>query len=226
MIVGAPVRHVFMRGIVWYLNKTCHVLEIGSYRGASALTWHEAGCNVLCLDPWVEYEGSPDMEQAYADFLYNTRDSAIHHIKGSSREMLPQLRREYFDIVYIDGDHRYDAVRYDIENAMPLIKDGGIICGDDLNIQLCNCDGDFAEKYLRLPFMKDLITGRGIHPGVTVAVSQIFGEVSMWGGFWAMQRHGNIWKKISLRGMPFEYPKHFPQDKIMEAKKHLADIEI
>ena len=56
-----------------------------------------------------------------------------------------------------------------------------------------------------LDLVKDPKTGRNFHPGVTLAVDEIFGEVSMWGGFWAMQRQGKGWKKFSLKGMPVHY---------------------
>lgn len=39
--------------------------------------------------------------------------------------------KNYFDLVYIDGDHRYDAVKADIEAWLPLVRKGGIIAGHD-----------------------------------------------------------------------------------------------
>jgi len=38
---------------------------------------------------------------------------------------------EYFDWVYIDGDHSYKEVKQDIKNYQPLVKPGGLLCGDD-----------------------------------------------------------------------------------------------
>ncbi len=43
-ILSAPVRHVMMMGVVWHLAKGKHgqnidILEIGSWYGASALSW-------------------------------------------------------------------------------------------------------------------------------------------------------------------------------------------
>ncbi len=37
----------------------------------------------------------------------------------------------YFDIVYIDGDHTYDAVRNDLDAWSSKVRPGGILCGDD-----------------------------------------------------------------------------------------------
>ena len=41
-VLSAPVRHLFMIGVVWYLNRkksNLSVLEIGSWFGASTLSW-------------------------------------------------------------------------------------------------------------------------------------------------------------------------------------------
>jgi hypothetical protein len=68
--------------------------------------------------------------------------------------------------------------------------------------------------------------GDKYHPGVTCAVWDIFGEVSCWGGFWAMRKRGRKWEQISLEGMPIVFPKHFTEEDIADAKQHLADIVI
>lgn len=43
---------------------------------------------------------------------------------------------EYFDWVYIDGDHRYDAVINDLNIWRPKIKPGGYLTGHDLNLSV------------------------------------------------------------------------------------------
>ncbi len=41
----------------------------------------------------------------------------------------------YFDLVYIDGDHRYNAVKADIEAWLPKVRPGGTIAGHDYLLQ-------------------------------------------------------------------------------------------
>lgn len=55
----------------------------------------------------------------------------IEMIRKNSLEAHAQFQDEYFDWVYIDGDHTYEFVKKDLENFFPKTKVGGFICGDD-----------------------------------------------------------------------------------------------
>lgn len=52
-------------------------------------------------------------------------------VRMPSVKVATMFSESYFDFVYIDGDHRYDAVKSDIEAWLPLIKRGGMIAGHD-----------------------------------------------------------------------------------------------
>jgi hypothetical protein len=253
-ILSAPVRHVLMMGAVWHLTRAgvrpeLQVLEIGSWYGASALSWAQglalhngAQGSLTCVDGWAPFfdrslhtddvytamEQSLGSDAAYQIFLHNiaTIPDTVRsrHFRGKSEEILPLLRENTFDIVFIDADHTYTPVKRDILHAMPLVRDGGLICGDDLNLQFADVDQPNAQANGDRDFIKDPKTGRNFHPGVTLAVHEIFGRVSMWGGFWAMQKSGGRWQPISLRDMPVHYPAHFPADAVERARSHLADI--
>lgn len=255
-ILSAPVRHVFMMGIIWYLTghkkiSDIQVLEVGSWVGASALSWaqglklhNNAEGTLTCVDAWkpffnrethkdevyVKMEQALSTETAYQLFMHNMStlpESIIcQHLRGNSKTILPLLREKSFDVVFIDGDHSYSAVSHDIRLSLSLVKEGGIICGDDLNLQLFQVDKDQTKKHAEDDFIKDPKTNRNYHPGVTLAVSEIFGEVSVWGGFWAMQKNGGQWQKISLKNLPVHFPDHFPEAALHKARDHLKDIEI
>ena len=42
-----------------------------------------------------------------------------------------QLQSKKFHFIYIDGDHRYEGVKIDIEAWYPKVRKGGLICGHD-----------------------------------------------------------------------------------------------
>lgn len=255
-ILSAPVRHVFMMGVVWYLTKgkpqeNMQVLEIGSWVGASALSWAQglklhngAKGTITCVDAWkpffnrethkdevyVTMEIALGTETAYQLFSHNIstipESITCQHLRGNSQNILPLLRENSFDIIFIDADHAYTPVLKDIKNSLALVKEGGIICGDDLNLQLHQVDASKTKQHAEADFIKDDKANRNYHPGVTLAVAELFGEVSVWGGFWAMQKRGNKWYKISLAGMPICFPEHFPQSALEKAEDHLRDITI
>jgi hypothetical protein len=256
-VLSAPVRHLFMIGTIWQLKKNnpnlkdISVLEIGSWLGASALSFaqglkeHNASKgSITCVDAWKpffdEEKNSGDVHKnmqamlgsdvAYNIFLHNVstlpKSILCQHLKGQSEGILPMLKNEQFDIIFIDADHTYEPVKKDILNSIPLLNDGGIICGDDLNLQMFECDQDLAKKSGEKDFIQDTKTGRNFHPGVTLAVDEIFGRVATFGGFWAIQKQKSGWAIPSYKDMPIVYPDHLPKAALEKAKDHLKDINI
>ena len=95
-------------------------------------------------------------------------------------------------MVFVDGDHSYAAVLTDIRAATALIKDGGLLCGDDLERQIFEIDEVYARTQIESDYIRDPRSGQEYHPGVTLAVERLFGEVSQVAGCWAVRkaRHG------------------------------------
>ena len=254
-VLSAPIRHIFMIATVGLLRKSksskIRILEIGSWFGASTLSWaqgleeyYNSFGEINCVDAWkpfFEKENHKDkdyvseMEQLLEDdtvfniFLHNisTIKSSIkiNYFRQMSNKFFRNNNNEGYDIIFIDADHTYEAVTQDIKNSLDLVLEGGIICGDDLNLQIKEVDIDHAKKNHNKDFIKDPKTGKNFHPGVTLAVGEIFGNINSWGGFWAVQKVNNSWKNISLRKIPIIYPKHFNNEQLSKAKDHYKDIE-
>ena len=55
----------------------------------------------------------------------------VHTIPENSIEASTYFPDEYFDVVFIDAEHTYDAVKRDIETWLPKVKTGGILIGHD-----------------------------------------------------------------------------------------------
>lgn len=228
------------------------MLEIGSFFGASTLSWaygielYAKKGEITCVDSWEPcyneansdlsnpiYEEANELlksEIVYEIFKYNISklppDISAIQIKGRSDIVLPQLRESFFDIVYIDGSHSYPEIKNDILNAVPMIRSGGFICGDDLNIQLHEC----SLEHVKENAAKDLVKYPGseinYHPGVTLAVGEVLGEVSCYGGFWIMRKiSDNRWEKVDFKGMKYVALPHFSSDLMDDAGKHFADIK-
>ncbi|MBE9594452.1 MAG: class I SAM-dependent methyltransferase [Proteobacteria bacterium] len=102
------------------------------------------------IDPWKYEEGEMykhalyggvfggcqvDMDKRYENVVKRFRSEiengqvVIH--RGYSSEVCNDFEDNYFDWVYIDGNHLYEFVRKDLELYYRKVKDGGLITGDD-----------------------------------------------------------------------------------------------
>lgn len=239
----APERQVFMSAAVSLLRDCpgpISILEIGSYLGASALTWAQAietltgrAGRILCIDTWsgghldaeVLSSDAPLAEEmvrylagsetAYRIFQANiaaaAKSVAIEHRRGPSADIVPRLDAAAFDLVYVDGSHRYDEVVVDIRNADRVLRDGGFLCGDDLELQADDCDRGNAERHRQDDFVVDPRTGTSFHPGVTLAVADGVGRVSTYSGFWIMRKTAGGYRPVDLQSAEGLLPAHWPR---------------
>lgn len=217
-------------------DRPLRLLEVGSWAGGSAITWatalntlHKAKGTVVCVDPWRPYFdpkkiGSAPIYQAMSDaaesgeifdlFLHNIRTAQVEELvtpfRGVSDKVLPLLADKAFDVVFVDGAHTYDAVSKDLRNCVRLVAEGGILCGDDLEMQLDAVDAAHNREFCNTDFVQDPKSGNWYHPGVCRAVSEFFGcHVSVWEGFWAMRRVGNSWQPVELTATEkYKVPPH------------------
>jgi precorrin-6B methylase 2 len=107
-------------------------LEIGTFDGIAVARLAQS-------HPGVTFYSVDSFEKAFATdgghidaVLENTADcSNFILVKGQSQRVLPSFRDAFFDVIFIDGDHGYEAVLTDINNACRIIKPGGHICMHD-----------------------------------------------------------------------------------------------
>ena len=92
---------------------------------------------LVLIDIWqVNQTFSDPITQKEYDLKYNSikekfkLNPKVKIIKGRT-DSINTFPDNYFDWVYIDADHRYEAVKNDLENCYPKIKPGGYIIGDD-----------------------------------------------------------------------------------------------
>ena len=75
--------------------------------------------------------------KAYYDKTYNEvvkRFKQLEHVhvhRMSSDDWFATQKDNYFDWIYLDGDHSYEGVLNDLNSSRRVVKDGGIILGDD-----------------------------------------------------------------------------------------------
>ena len=96
-------------------------------------------CKLHCIDPWVDYDEYPEYknEQSsiYEAFMINLQSSGIKDKitvhRGYSNTEINKLEDDFFDIIYIDGNHEPEYVLEDAVLSFRKLKKDGIMIFDD-----------------------------------------------------------------------------------------------
>jgi hypothetical protein len=100
------------------------------------------------IDPYFLYESSTD-SFSYQEINYTQADydnlfkfaserlkkfgNKVDFLRESSTDASKKIDDNYLDLVFIDAEHTFDALRKDIEAWFPKVKNGGIVSGHDYN---------------------------------------------------------------------------------------------
>ena len=115
--------------------------EVGCLRGEFArfLSRVYKG-RILCIDSFDEHEGmsydKPFFPPSKGEEIEricraNLEGTHCEVIKGYSVEVARTISNGSLDWVFIDADHRYEAVKADLEAWFPKVRKGGIMSGHD-----------------------------------------------------------------------------------------------
>jgi hypothetical protein len=115
-------------------------VEVGTCRGVFARTILDYWPGHLhCVDPWAKVEGYEedyDHEANYRETLERLREFegrfTIH--RKTSLEAARAFKDGSLDFVYLDANHRAQAVSDDLEAWAPKVRTGGMLAGDDYGI--------------------------------------------------------------------------------------------
>jgi predicted O-methyltransferase YrrM len=136
-----------IRELTWLANvaRSCScIVEFGSFLGRSTRALADnapENAKIYAVDPWngpykldsgenLEVVDTYVMPQFIANLREYVESGKVIPIRNFSYNFY-LTDYEYADMVFIDGDHRYDTVVKDIKKALWLLKPNGIICGHD-----------------------------------------------------------------------------------------------
>lgn len=135
------------KGFVEKLTDGSKIVEVGSWKGKSAaflaVEVINSGKNISidCIDIWEENATEGDSQNdlhVKTDALYElflSNISPLSHIIKPIRMKSTDASTFYsdgsLDVVFLDADHTYEAVKADIHAWMPKVKSGGILAGHD-----------------------------------------------------------------------------------------------
>ena len=88
-----------------------------------------------CWDPNFKYQAWSKGAQAVHERRFNDivkqYPERIVKMKGWSLDEVVKFDDGSLDIVFIDGDHSYEACLADLRAWLPKVRSGGVICGHD-----------------------------------------------------------------------------------------------
>ena len=170
-------------------GRSC-VFEFGTFIGGSAMAMlpeiKGANGKLYCID---HFQGNCD-----DPYTAHPRREVVDALLGRTEPYWPWLTviigctheafnfpAGYADMCFIDAEHSYQEVVYDIRAARHLVqRAGGVICGHDYLKHYYECDPELMAKYSESP---DGGYG-GVGYGVIRAVHEAFGRPNHEGAVW------------------------------------------
>ena len=128
-------------------QRDIRILEVGTWLGGTAMAMADASqhAKVHCVDTW---EGTPSdctgrltgeaggPDAVYQEFLSRIGDrlnKTIFPWRGTSLEQAAKHWQQ-FDVIFIDADHSYEAVKADIAAWWPHLRHDGVMIGHDFHV--------------------------------------------------------------------------------------------
>lgn len=157
-IVINSLKHIRNRQL-----KKVLAMEVGSWTGCSSFFLASAinspgmeSGTLYCLDTWRGNKFWNYDIAAHIDIFANFRGymtcygtyGQIVPMVGESALSYEVLKDDCFDIIFIDGDHRYQAAYNDIRQAVKKIKPGGMLMGHDGRGYSAELPRDFLQANL------------------------------------------------------------------------------
>jgi predicted O-methyltransferase YrrM len=127
-----------------YENYPINYLEIGVLHGANVLSVASSyaqhkDSKLYCIDPWDDYDDKTEYKvsqnSSYEMFISNICNSDCKEKviinRGLSNIEILKHKDNYFDIIYIDGNHEPEYVLEDAVLSFRKLKIGGVMIFDD-----------------------------------------------------------------------------------------------
>lgn len=185
-LVGWHGNNPVFEKLIMETNPT-HIIEVGAWLGQSTINMAKIlkrdnrNCKITTVDTWLgalEFIGSNNgdhnlmKKNGYPQVYYQFLSNVVHNKVEKYIDPFPStslIAARYFEknnikaeLIYIDGSHDYEDVIADLNAYWPLVKNGGIMFGDDFDI--------------------------GAWPGVVQAVNEFSDKIKEENGFWILKK--------------------------------------
>ncbi len=141
-------KHTTMYAKKWFKNKPIRCIEVGVLNGENAKSWFK-NLNIdklYLIDPYKEFtianlnriESQSTLDNCKKKMYKNLKPywDRVEFLNMTSEEAIKYNHiDEKVDYIYLDGNHNYLNLKWELDNFYPLLKEGGILTGDDYNQQ-------------------------------------------------------------------------------------------
>ncbi|MEC5143257.1 class I SAM-dependent methyltransferase [Chitinophaga sp. 212800010-3] len=107
----------------------CKYLEIGSFRGESIANVSEVAesCVSITLSraEMIQLGASEEFVKVSGMFMNNLKNTT--RIEANSLTFKFETLKDKFDLIFVDGDHSYGALKSDTRNVFPLLRDSNSV---------------------------------------------------------------------------------------------------
>jgi O-methyltransferase len=120
-----------------------------------------------------------DLDEEFKKLLEKYKsDKRVEILKGDSSSLLNSYPNNYFDMIYIDGDHSYDGCKKDLDVAYKKCKINGYICGHDYEMNMDKASTSYVfgvnravNEFIQKNNLK--IDAKGMDGCITYAIKKI-----------------------------------------------------
>lgn len=124
-----PIDLALLRALARRYNP-CQYLEIGAWRGESAANIAEVADECVSVDlseAEMRQSGSSDEFITKVRGFFSKNLKNVRHILHNSQTLDFSALGGKFDLVFIDGDHNYQGVKMDTENAFKTLRNSSSV---------------------------------------------------------------------------------------------------
>ena len=155
-------------------DKPINYLEIGVFYGANIVSVADSYAKhpwskMYAIDPFESYEDYKEYETLDFGKVYETFTENTKHFKeklvitrGYSYDELPNFQNNFFDIIYIDGNHDFAYVMADAILSFAKLKVGGYMIFDDYDWGWTGVT-EGASTFMK--YHKSRVESLGVHNG-------------------------------------------------------------
>ena len=121
---STPIDLALLKGLAQQKND-CKYFEIGTWRGESVANVASVAKECVTLNLPDEEMLKMGLDKNYVELhrYYSKALKNVTHLQGNSLSFDFKTFYQKFDLIFIDGDHHYESVKSDTENAFKLLKD-------------------------------------------------------------------------------------------------------